>query len=636
MERRALLAVVLCLLVWWVSELIFPTTPLDKQRAAADSAAAVAAAADSQRAAVATQPMPPPSPAAAVGRTGPASVASVASVAPVAPVAPVSAETLTVMTPHTVVAFSSVGATPVAVTMRDYHRTVRNVSEAGAPPLVRLGRPGETLLSYRIITPHDTLPLDRVNFAGRQTTAADGTPIVTYEASVPPGQGEGTTAPWHVVIAYTFKPDGYLSDVSGRVTGGGGGGGTDASAAPAVRPGFLLLDLPSGFPSFEADSTDDISQLAYVVKTARDDPVSTSFSRLDPGQSELRPGPVAWAAAKNKYFLVGVLAADTARAAQFAEVDLVGGPRIDKLATRGTATAVLPLTPVPGGAAFAFRLYAGPQEFRRLRAVGGWGGAGFENLNPYAGFLHPILQPFVTITVETVLWLKQVLRINYGWVLVIFGVGTRLLLWPVNQRVMRTSLKMQRLQPELTEVQAKYKDDKERQQQEIMRVYREHGMSPWSPIAGCLPMLLPWPIFAALYFVFRNTIEFRGVPFLWLHDISVKDPHYILPLLMGASSFLVSWIGMRNAPPNPQTKMMGYLFPAMMTYFFWRIAAGLNLYYLVQSLATLPQQWLLSNERARSAGASAAGGGPSNARAPAGKSRPGGGSTSSLPAAGRS
>jgi YidC/Oxa1 family membrane protein insertase len=139
-----------------------------------------------------------------------------------------------------------------------------------------------------------------------------------------------------------------------------------------------------------------------------------------------------------------------------------------------------------------------------------------------------------------------------------------------------------------------------------MRVYKEHNMSPWSPIAGCLPMLLPWPIFAALYFVFRTTIEFRGVPFLWMHDISVKDPYYIMPILMGLTSFFVSWISMRRMPPNPQTKMMSYMMPAVMTFFFWRIAAGLNLYYFVQSLATVPQQWYLSNERAKAGGTGAA------------------------------
>ena len=107
------------------------------------------------------------------------------------------------------------------------------------------------------------------------------------------------------------------------------------------------------------------------------------------------------------------------------------------------------------------------------------------------------------------------------------------------------------------------------------------------------------PIFFALFFVFQNTIEFRGVPFLWLHDLSAKDPTYIIPLLMGASMYVLSWIGMRNAPPNPQTKMMSYMFPVMMTVFLLNMASGLNLYYTAQNLAALPQQWLIARERLR-------------------------------------
>ena len=88
---------------------------------------------------------------------------------------------------------------------------------------------------------------------------------------------------------------------------------------------------------------------------------------------------------------------------------------------------------------------------------------------------------------------------------------------------------MSRLQPELSEIQKRHKSDPQRMQSEIMRVYREHGMSPFSSLSGCLPMLLPMPILFALFFVFQNTIEFRGVPFLWLADISLKDPLYIVP-----------------------------------------------------------------------------------------------------------
>jgi YidC/Oxa1 family membrane protein insertase len=112
-------------------------------------------------------------------------------------------------------------------------------------------------------------------------------------------------------------------------------------------------------------------------------------------------------------------------------------------------------------------------------------------------------------------------------------------------------------------------------------------------------MLLPMPILFALFFVFQNTIEFRGVSFMWLPDISLKDPLYILPLVMGASMYVLSWMGMRNAPPNPQAKMMAYIMPAMMTFFLISFASGLNLYYTIQNIAALPQQWLIANERAK-------------------------------------
>jgi YidC/Oxa1 family membrane protein insertase len=124
-------------------------------------------------------------------------------------------------------------------------------------------------------------------------------------------------------------------------------------------------------------------------------------------------------------------------------------------------------------------------------------------------------------------------------------------------------------------------------------------MSPFTPLAGCLPMLIPMPVLFALYFVFQNTIEFRGVSFLWMPDLSQKDPLFILPAVMGISMYVLSWISLRSAPPNPQAKMMAYVFPVMMVFFFWRLAAGLNLYYAVQNIATLPQQWLIARERAK-------------------------------------
>jgi YidC/Oxa1 family membrane protein insertase len=301
------------------------------------------------------------------------------------------------------------------------------------------------------------------------------------------------------------------------------------------------------------------------------------------------PGPITWAVTKSKYFLVAVAARDTAH--PFGPLTITGLPRPAKVVTHLDGTLQVPLA----NGAFAFDVYAGPQEWKRLRALG----RDLDTANPYGGFLQGVVQPFATLVMRALLWLHETFRMSYGWVLVLFGVMIRLLTWPLNQSAMRTSLKMQRVQPELQELQKKYRGDPQRLNAEMMRLYKEHDMSPFSSLAGCMPMLIPMPILFALFFVFRNTIEFRGVPFLWLPDISLADPYYILPIMMGISMFLLSWIGMKGMPPNPQAKMMAYVMPVVMTVIFFRFPSGLNLYYTVQNLVTIPQQWLLSKERAK-------------------------------------
>jgi YidC/Oxa1 family membrane protein insertase len=296
-------------------------------------------------------------------------------------------------------------------------------------------------------------------------------------------------------------------------------------------------------------------------------------------------------ALKSKYFIVGVLARDSV--SPIAEFTMTGLQRTSRIATMAQGTAVIQ----PRQGAFSLDVYAGPQQSTRLTSLG----RDFVNSNPYGGFMQPVVQPFAGLVLRVLLWMRHTFDIGYGWVLVIFGVAVRVLLWPLNQKAMRTSMRMQRIQPELQALQTRYKSDPQKLQTEMMRVYKDHGMSPFSMFSGCLPLLLPMPILFALFFVFRSTIEFRGVPFMWMTDISLKDPFYILPLVMGVSMFVLSWIGSRNTPPNPQTKMMLYLFPVMMTFLLANLAAGLNLYYAVQNLAALPQQWLIANERAKAA-----------------------------------
>lgn len=474
------------------------------------------------------------------------------------------AETTTVSTPLANYRFSSVGAMLLSVELKSYGAL------DGSKQNVRLASSSNHLLGYRLFLPGDTVALGETPFRLERTRLPTGTDLLTYHATV---------AGSAVAIRYAFAPDSYLVRISG-----------DVQHAP-VSEGFIAVEMPSSLRSAEADSLDDQQHLAYALKPQRENARGIPFSKLDPGEHRLEPGPITWMAAKNKYFIVGLLT--PSGGVPFAEVSITGGARTGRRATRASATVIAPLR----NGAFAFEVYTGPQEWRRLLAIG----RDFENSNPYGGFLQGVVQPFATIVMRILLWMRATLSLSYGWVLVIFGVVIRLLLWPLNQKAMRTSMKMSRLQPELAEIQKRFKADPQRMQSEIMRVYRDHGMSPFSSLSGCLPMLLPMPILFALFFVFQNTIEFRGVPFLWLADISLKDPYYIVPVLMGVSMFVLSIIGMRNSPPNPQAKMMAYVLPVMMTVFFFNLASGLNLYYAVQNLTAIPQQWFIANERGKTA-----------------------------------
>ena len=473
-------------------------------------------------------------------------------------------DTTTVVTPKATYRFTNLGAAPTAVVIRDYE------SRSVANSLVDLGVPGSSLLRFRLLTPADTIELSGIPFALARTRGSDGSELLTYRAT----RGETSIA-----ITYSIPTDttaSYTMQVQGRITG-------------AQTPAYLITDLPGTLRPTEADTAGDHRSLAYSFKPTRDQAKSVLFGSLDPGEKTLAPGPLSWVAIKNKYFVFGVLAPPAG--AQFSEATLAGGPRTSKIATTASARVVEQLR----DGTFSFDVYSGPQESQRLQRMG----RDFDHVNPYGWrFLQSIVHPIASKVIQALLWMHHRLNLSYGWVLVILGVLVRLALWPLNQSTMRSSLKMQELQPKLAAAQKKCKDPVQ-QREAIMKVYHDAGVSPFAGLTGCLPALLPMPILFALFFVFQNTIEFRGVAFMWLHDISIKDPLYILPLLMGASMYILSWIGMRNAPPNPQAKMMGYMFPVMMTVVLLNMASGLNLYYTAQNIAALPQQWLLARERAR-------------------------------------
>jgi YidC/Oxa1 family membrane protein insertase len=554
MDKRFFLALFLSLIVIAISQLLFPSprsVPTARDVIAKDSSSTPKAAASSTETLVTKASTVTPS-------------QSQTAVVPSKTAAPGTAETTAVSTPKAIYKFSNIGAAPVSIVMRDY----KNRSPSGG--LVDLAVAGSPLLGYRLVMPADTADLANVPFSLSRTTNAKGEEILTYKALV-------KNLP--VSITYTVSADttaSYAIRVEGRVEGTQG-------------QSYLITELPKSLQPTEADTLGDHRTLAYSFKSQRDHARSVLFSGLDPGEKTLEAGPLNWVAVKNKYFVFGILA--PTNGTPFSEVTLTGGSRTSKIATTASASAVQAIR----NNTFSFDVYAGPQESQRLMRMG----RDFDHVNPYGWrFLQSVVHPIASKVIQALLWMHNRLRLSYGWVLVILGILVRLALWPLNQSTMRSSLKMQELQPKLAAAQKKYKDPVQ-QREAIMKVYHDAGVSPFAGLTGCLPALLPMPILFALFFVFQNTIEFRGVPFMWLHDISVKDPFYVLPLLMGASMYVLSWIGMRNAPPNPQAKMMGYMFPVMMTVVLLNMASGLNLYYTAQNIAALPQQWLLARERAK-------------------------------------
>jgi YidC/Oxa1 family membrane protein insertase len=563
MDKRFFLALFLSLIVIAISQLLFPSStrkPYGQDAAGSDSVSGLKNTASSTQV-VATQSPNGQSSGTTNSQNG---VGRALEAATPISIARSAAEMTVITTPKAIYKFSSIGAAPVSIVIRDYK------NRSASSGLVDLGVPGSSLLSYQLVTPADTADLANVPFTLARARDANGDETLIYSASV---KNLG------VSISYRISQDtaaSYSIKVDGRIAG-------------AQAPAYLITGLPRTLQPTEADTIGDHRTLAYSFKPQRDHARSVLFGSLDPGEKTLEAGPLNWVAIKNKYFVVGILS--QSNGTPFSEVTLSGGPRTSKIATNATANVVEEIR----NGNFSFEIYAGPQESQRLMRMG----QDFDHVNPYGWrFLQGVVHPIASKVIQALLWMHNRLNLSYGWVLVILGILVRLALWPLNQSTMRSSLKMQELQPKLAAAQKKYKDPVQ-QREAIMKVYHDAGVSPFAGLTGCLPALLPMPILFALFFVFQNTIEFRGVPFMWLHDISIKDPLYILPLLMGASMYLLSWIGMRNAPPNPQAKMMGYMFPVMMTVVLLNMASGLNLYYTAQNIAALPQQWLLAKERAK-------------------------------------
>lgn len=241
------------------------------------------------------------------------------------------------------------------------------------------------------------------------------------------------------------------------------------------------------------------------------------------------------------------------------------------------------LAPDAGGKATA-RLYLGPKETASLAAFG-------------KAFTHVVDYGFFGAIAKLLFLVLQALHAvigNWGWAIFFFSVLLRLALWPFNTKTTMNMLRMKELEPHQKALQAKYEKfgndmaKKAEMQKELMEFYKKNGHNPFG---GCLPMLVQMPVFLALWSMLNSVFELRHAPWIfWIHDLSAKDPFFILPVAMGISMFVQQLATPAMGDPT-QRRMMLVMMPAMMTFMFAQSSAGLALYYLLFNLVSLFQTW---------------------------------------------
>lgn len=204
-------------------------------------------------------------------------------------------------------------------------------------------------------------------------------------------------------------------------------------------------------------------------------------------------------------------------------------------------------------------------------------------------FISQVIEFFYTLTAMAGV-------ANYGIAIILFTIAVKLVLFPLTYQQLRSMQKMQVLQPKVAEIQKKYKNNPQKAQQAMMELYQKEGVNPFS---GCLPLLIQLPVLYALFAAMRTFFDPAQNPgvslahagFLWIDNLGVKDPYYILAALAGAMTFVQQWVTMRRAGTVDQTqRTMLYIMPVFMGYISAQFPAGLALYWVIYSLASAVEQ----------------------------------------------
>ena len=249
-----------------------------------------------------------------------------------------------------------------------------------------------------------------------------------------------------------------------------------------------------------------------------------------------------------------------------------------------SAGVIVPVKDIAVGknAIILMTLYAGPQEYSSITKVANH----LELVKDY-GKVHVFAAPLF--------WLLQKLHKlvgNWGWAIILLVILVKIVLYPLNAAAYKSMAKMRAVAPKLQALKIQYGDDRMKMQQEMMALYKKEKISP---LGGCIPMLIQIPVFLGLYWALLSSVELRQAPWIgWITDLARTDPYFILPLVMAGTMFLQTYLS--PPPPDPMQAKMMKIIPIVFSVMFFFFPAGLVLYWFVNNILSIAQQWFINKQ----------------------------------------
>jgi YidC/Oxa1 family membrane protein insertase len=446
-------------------------------------------------------------------------------------------------------------------------------------------------------------PLSLYTYPGYDDTVRNRVNSVLYVASneghlTAPAQITFEYADQDLVVHKTFRFDHtYVLTVETSVSYKGAG----IFAPPAWPAGFGDEVTPASYAVARIDYHNDASteRSAYIFPSF----ISRLAVKNISGGNTMK-GPFEWAGTGDQYFTAIFIPDDPVTAAMVTlsnPMDIAQKPGFNPVGSNKDTATVEILGAAVGNlrGPTTERMYVGPKELAVLDAVPvptiKTGNPDLRGIVDF-GKLEILARPLF-------LWLKWTYNHivpNWGWAIVLQTLIITLALLPLRITQMKSMLKMQRVAPQIKSIQEKYKKyslrdpRKAAMNEEISALYKKEGVNP---AGGCLPLLIQMPFLWAYYSMLRDALDLRHAHWLWIHDLSARDPYFLLPILMVVSMFAMQRMTPQTGMDPQQQKMMNWMMPLMMGFIFFNLAAGLNLYYAETNLISMAQQAIMNRTK---------------------------------------